>query len=373
NIDDIIVFHKDGKYKIIRVSEKTFIGTDILHVDIFKKNDTRTIYNTVYRDGKGGVNYIKRFNVTGVARDKDYDLTQGKQGSKILYFTANTNGEAETIRVQLKPAAHLKKMEFAYDFSTLMVKSRAARGNLLTKYEVKSISLKQKGHSTLGGRKVWFDPDVLRLNYDGQGRYLDEFKDDDRILVVTNSGNYYLTTFDLTAHFDDDIRVIEKFDAEKVWTLVFWNAEQGFYYGKRFTMDAQMKAQNFLGDNEESRIVLLSDRSEPVFSVRYEEEWREPATLEMTDFIAVKSPRAKGKRLTTLPVTAIEDITPEQEEEPEKSEDSDNTEQSYSIDNTDTQDNSENTTPPAPHVPLTISSDMPEDSKPVDGSQLSLF
>ena len=373
NIDDIIVFHKDGKYKIIRVSEKTFIGTDILHVDIFKKNDTRTIYNTVYRDGKGGVNYIKRFNVTGVARDKDYDLTQGKQGSKILYFTANTNGEAETIRVQLKPAAHLKKMEFAYDFSTLMVKSRTARGNLLTKYEVKSISLKQKGHSTLGGRKVWFDPDVLRLNYDGQGRYLDEFKDDDRILVVTNSGNYYLTTFDLTAHFDDDIRVIEKFDAEKVWTLVFWNAEQGFYYGKRFTMDAQMKAQNFLGDNEESRIVLLSDRSEPVFSVRYEEEWREPATLEMTDFIAVKSPRAKGKRLTTLPVTAIEDITPEPEEEPEKSDDSDNTEQSYSIDNTDTQDNSENTTPSAPHVPLTISSDMPEDSKPVDDSQLSLF
>ncbi|MBQ7697807.1 MAG: DNA gyrase/topoisomerase IV subunit A, partial [Paludibacteraceae bacterium] len=158
SIDDIIVFHKDGKYKIIRVSDKTFIGTDILHVDIFKKNDTRTIYNIVYRDGKGGVNYVKRFNVTGVARDKEYDLTQGKPGSRILYFTANPNGEAETIRIQLKPAAHLKKMEFAYDMSTLMVKSRSARGNLLSKYEIKSITLKQKGHSTLGGRKVWFDP-----------------------------------------------------------------------------------------------------------------------------------------------------------------------------------------------------------------------
>jgi topoisomerase-4 subunit A len=246
-----------------------------------------------------------------------------------------------------------------------MVKSRSARGNLLTKYEVKAVSLKQKGHSTLGGRKVWFDPDVLRLNYDGQGTYLGEFKDDDRILVITRSGNYYLNTFDLTAHFDDDIRVIERFDPDKVWTLVFWNAELNFYYAKRFTLDAQLKPQNFLGDNAESRIELLSDRNDPVVLVKYEEEWREPMTLNMTDFIAVKSPRAKGKRLTTLPVTAIEDITPEPVEELEPSE---------TPEGSDNSENTDNSASPTPsHVPLTISSDLPEDSKPVDGNQLSLF
>ncbi len=172
DLDDIIVFHRDGKYKIVRVAEKIFIGTDILHVDIFKKNDTRTIYNVVYRDGRGGVYYMKRFYVTGVARDKEYDLTQGKAGSRVVYFTANPNGEAEVIKVALKPALHLKKLEVSKDLSELAVKSRSARGNLLTKYDVKTITLKQKGRSTLGGRKVWFDPDILRINYDAQGIYL---------------------------------------------------------------------------------------------------------------------------------------------------------------------------------------------------------
>ena len=200
DIDDVIVFHKDGKYKIMRVAEKLFVGTDILHIAIFKKNDDRTVYNVVYRDGKGGVYYMKRFNVMGVSRDKEYDLTQGKPGSKVIYFTANPNGEAEVIRVALKPALHLKKMEVCKDLSDLAVKSRSARGNVLTKYEVKSVTLKQKGHSTLGGRKVWFDPDVLRINYDAQGNYLGEFWDEDRIIVITTAGEYYLTTFDLTAH-----------------------------------------------------------------------------------------------------------------------------------------------------------------------------
>lgn len=317
DIDDVIVFHKDGKYKIMRVAEKLFVGTDILHIAIFKKNDDRTVYNVVYRDGKGGVYYMKRFNVMGVSRDKEYDLTQGKPGSKVIYFTANPNGEAEVIRVALKPALHLKKMEVCKDLSDLAVKSRSARGNVLTKYEVKSVTLKQKGHSTLGGRKVWFDPDVLRINYDAQGRYLGEFWDEDRILVITTAGEYYLTTFDLTAHFDQNILRIEKFDPDKIWSLALWNADQKYYYAKRFSLadDANFKPQSMLGDNKDSRIVLLSDREEATFRVLFADETREPMDVVMADFIDAKSPKAKGKRLTTLEVAKIEDITPEPVEE----------------------------------------------------------
>ena len=310
DIDDIIVFHKDGKYKVMRVADKIFIGTDVLHIAIFRRNDDRTVYNVVYRDGKNGLYYMKRFNVTGVSRDKDYDLTQGKPGSKIIYFTANPNGEAEVIRILLKPALHLKKAEVYKDLSELAVKSRSARGNLLTKFEVKSITLKQKGHSTLGGRKVWFDPDVLRINYDGQGTYLGEFDDEDRILVISTEGDYSLTTFDLTAHFEPNILRIEKFDAEKIWTLALWNADQQFYYAKRFAIDATNKTQNFLGDNKESRIVVLSDQPAPIFRIVFADENREAQEITMADFIDSKSPKAKGKRLSTLEIKAIEDITP---------------------------------------------------------------
>lgn len=322
DLDDLIIFHKDGKYKIIRVAEKIFIGTDILHVDIFKKNDTRTIYNVVYRDGKAGEYYMKRFFVTGIVRDKEYDLTTGKAGSKVVYFTANPNGEAEVIRVQLKPALHLKKLEVLKDLSELAVKSRSARGNLLTKYDIKSISLKQKGHSTLGGRQVWFDPDVLRINYDGQGMFLGEFLDEDRILVVTTKGDYYLTTFELTAHFDDNIYRIEKFDPQKIWSVALWNADLGYYYAKRFQFDAQLKSQNFLGEDDRSQWVAISDREQATFLVTFKDEHREPMTLVMSEFIDSKSPKAKGKRISTLDIAKIEDITPEPEipETPEKPE-----------------------------------------------------
>ncbi len=319
DLDDIIVFHKDGKYKVSKVTEKSFIGTDILYVAIFKKNDTRTIYNVVYKDGKGGTYFMKRFNVTGVARDKEYDLTQGKPGSKVVYFTANPNGEAEVIRVQLKPALHLKKLEVNKDLSELAVKSRSARGNVLTKYDIKSITLKQKGHSTLGGRKVWFDPDILRINYDGQGRYLGEFQDEDRILVITNKGDYYLTTFELTAHFEDNIYRMEKYDPEKVWSVALWNAELGYYYAKRFTFDASLKSQNLLGEDDRSQMTVISDREEATFLVTFKDENRAPLTLVMSEFIEAKSPKAKGKRISTLEIAKIEDITPQPEPEPEES------------------------------------------------------
>jgi topoisomerase-4 subunit A len=357
DIDEVIIFHKNGKYKVVKVADKVFVGTDIIHIDIYRKNDNRTIYNAIYRDGRGGIYYMKRFAVTGVARDKEYDLTQGKPQSRVMYFTANPNGEAEVIKIQLKPALHLKKMEVIKDLSELAIKSRTARGNVLTKYDVKSITLKQKGHSTLGGRKVWFDPDILRLNYDGQGMYLGEFTDDDRILVITNNGGYYLTNFDLTAHFDQNIWRIEKFDSEKVWSLAMWNADLGYFYGKRFVMDAQTKLQNMLGENSDSKMTILTDRDEALFRITFADENRPPIEVLMSDFIEAKSPKAKGKRFSTLDIAKIEDITPEPEVIEEVAED----------DNAD-----EEEAAPIVDVPFTISNEVPEDSKPVD-EQLSLF
>ena len=375
DLDDIIVFHRDGKYKIVRVAEKIFIGTDILHVDIFKKNDTRTIYNVVYRDGRGGVYYMKRFYVTGVARDKEYDLTQGKSGSRVVYFTANPNGEAEVIKVALKPALHLKKLEVSKDLSELAVKSRSARGNLLTKYDVKSITLKQKGRSTLGGRKVWFDPDVLRINYDAQGMYLGEFQDDDRVLVIMQNGDYFLNTFEETAHFEQGWLRIEKFDPEKIWSVALWNAELGYYYGKRFQLDATPKTQNFLGDNSDSKLVAINDREEAVFRVTFKDEFRAPLDLIMAEFIDSKSPKAKGKRISTLDIASIVDITPEPEPEPEP-EEPETPEEPEAKEEVPTSDDSDSSASvePITDVPLIITNEVPEDSKPVDTEeQLSLF
>ncbi len=314
-LDDILVFYKDGRYKIVKVADKLFIGTDILHVAVFKKNDVRTIYNVVYRDGKNGYYFIKRFAVTGMTRDKEYDLTQGKPNSKVIYFSVNPNGEAETIKVLLKPTLRLRNTKLLKDFKSIEVKGRASRGNILSKHEIKSIILDKKGGSTLGGRQVWYDPDVLRLNYDGLGKYLGEFAEDDKILVINKKGGYYLTSFDLTAHFDDDVLVIEKYDANKVWSLAMWNEELGFYYGKRFLIDDTTKIQNMLGEDENSRIVVLSDREEATFLIHFQDNKRPEETVVMSEFIDVKSTQAKGKRLTTYPVELIEDITPEPIEE----------------------------------------------------------
>ncbi|MCQ2348490.1 MAG: DNA gyrase/topoisomerase IV subunit A [Paludibacteraceae bacterium] len=364
DLDDVIIFYKDGKYKVVHVAEKAFVGTNIIHIDIFRKNDTRTIYNVVYRDGKGGVYYMKRFNVTGVTRDKEYDLTAGKPGSKVMYFTANPNGEAEVIRVTLKPALHLKKLEVCKDLSELAVKGRSSRGNVLTKYDVKSIVMKSKGHSTLGGRKVWFDPDILRINYDGQGTYLGEFADEDRILVIMQNGDYFLNTFEETAHFEPNWLRIEKYDPDKVWSLALWNADLGYYYAKRFVFDATPKPQNMLGENIDNRIELLSDREEATFLVHYKDDFREDLTLLMSEFIEPKSPKAKGKRISTLDIVSIEDITPEPEPEPEPEAE------------TETEVEAENeaaaTEEPVVDVPFTITNELPEDSQTVD-NQLTLF
>ena len=368
DLDEVIIFHKDGKYKIVKVAEKIFVGTDILHIDIFRKNDTRTIYNVIYRDGKKGTYFMKRFNVTGVARDKEYDLTMGTPGSKVIYFTANPNGEAEVINVTLKPQLHLKKLEVCKDLSELAVKGRGSRGNVLTKYDVKSIVLKSKGHSTLGGRKVWFDPDVLRINYDGLGMYLGEFVEEDRILVMMPNGDYFLNTFEETAHFENGWLRIEKYDPDKVWSVALWNAELGYYYGKRCILDAQPKPQNILGEDDENRLAAISDREEATFRVHFKDDFRADMDIVMSEFIDAKSAKAKGKRISTLDIASIEDITPEPEpeepEEPEMPDTPDTPEEP-------TSSNQEGT--PIVDVPFEINADVPEDSQTVDDNQLSLF
>lgn len=320
DIDDVIIFYKDGKYKIVRISDKLFVGKNILYVNIFKKNDKRTIYNVIYRDGKEGYHYIKRFNVTSMIRDREYDVTQGNPGSKIVYFSANPNGEAEIIKVTLRPNPRIKKLIFERDFSEINIKGRQSMGNLLTKFEVHKITLKQRGGSTLGGRKVWFDHDVLRLNYDGRGQYLGEFQSSDCILVIHKNGDFYTTDFDLNNHYDPDIQYIEKFEAEKVWTAVLYDADQQNYpYLKRFTFEASSKRQNYLGENKHNQQILLSQQVYPRIQVIFggHDSFREAQIIEASDFVGVKSFKAKGKRLTTYSVDHIKELEPTRMPEPE--------------------------------------------------------
>ncbi len=313
DIDDVIIFFRDGKYKVVKIAEKLFVGKNVLYINVFKKNDNRTIYNVIYRDGKVSPHYIKRFAVTGVTRDKEYDVTQGTPGSRIVYFSANPNGEAETIKVILKPKPRQKLLVFDKDFSEIAIKGRQSMGNILTKAEIHKISLKQKGGSTLGGREVWFDRDVLRLNYDGRGELLGEFFANDLILVVRQNGEFYTTNFDLSNHYEDNIVIIEKFNPNKVWSAALYDAEQdGKPYLKRFTFEETSKKMNFLGDNPKSNLILLTDEIYPRIEVIFDghDSFREPMIVDVEEFIAVKSYKAKGKRLTTYEIRTINELDP---------------------------------------------------------------
>ena len=329
DLDDVIIFYRDGKYKVIRIADKVFVGKGVLHVQVFKKNDKRTIYNVVYRDGKTGPYYIKRFNVTSITRDKEYDVTLGTPGSKINYFTANPNGEAELIKITLDPNPDKKKQNIFMerDFASILIKGRAAKGNLLTKESIHRISLKSHGHSTLGGRKVWFDPDVNRINYEDHGRYLGEFSDQDSILVILKNGEFYITNFDASNHYEDNILRIEKFDADKPWTAVIFDADnQGYPYLKRFQMEASKRHQNFIGDNPDSQMVLLTDVAFPRIQITYggADAARGTEEIDAEQFVGVKGFKAKGKRLTTWTVDKIEELEPTRLPEEEKTDDESN-------------------------------------------------
>ncbi|MDD7760589.1 MAG: DNA gyrase/topoisomerase IV subunit A [Bacteroidales bacterium] len=319
DIDDIIIFFKDGKYKIVKVADKVYVGKNILYLNVFKRNDLRTIYNLVYQDGKGGPVLMKRFAVTSLTRDREYDMTRGTKGSKIWWFSANPNGEAEILRVTLKEKPRLKKLQFDVDFADIAVKGKGAIGNLVTRNDVHRISLKERGTSTLGGREVWFDPDVLRLNYDGRGFSLGEFFGNDLVLVVLKNGQFYTSTFDATNHYEDNILFIEKFRPKVVWTAVLNDADQGYPYIKRFAFEATAKKQSFIGENADSQLLLISDKKYPRFRVVFGgvDEFREPLVVDAVDYIGEKSYKAKGKRLTTYTVGNIEEIEPREVPEEE--------------------------------------------------------
>ena len=312
DIDDIIVIRKDGTYLITKVAEKQFVGKDVIHAQVFLRNDTRTIYNVAYQDGREGPYYVKRCALTGLTRDKEYNLGRGTAGTKILYLSVNPNGEAEVIRVYHKPKARLKKLTFDFDFGELAIKGRGSMGNILTKNAVHKITLKEKGLSTLGGRKLWFDDAVMRLNADGRGKFLGEFASEEMLLVVTRGGWYRTSGTDLSSHFEDDLLLLEKFRETKIFSAVYWDQEQEFYYVKRFAFEESDRLQCFVADSEGSRLVSLTEVEYPRFELKFggKNEGRKQEIIEVAEFIGVKSFRAKGRRLSNYSVANIRELEP---------------------------------------------------------------
>lgn len=318
DIDDVIVFLKDGRYVITKVAEKAFIGPDIIHAQIFKKNDERTIYNAIYQDGKGGPSYIKRFAVTGITRDKEYHVTRGTPHSTVLYLSANPNGEAETVTVHLKPRPRLRKYHFDADFKTIAIKGRNSMGNTVTKYPVFRVTLKESGVSTLGGRNIWFDTDVNRLNTDERGKYLGEFSGDDHIIAVSGTGHFSIHGFDLTTHFDPNIIHIEKYKPGKIYTAIYYDGEDQFYYVKRFDVEISEKQLLFISEHSDSRLVHFFTQSHPRIEISFGGRKNGiDEIIELSDFIGVKSYKAHGKRLTTSVIETITPLEPLIPDEPE--------------------------------------------------------
>lgn len=313
-LDDIIIFYKDGHYKIVKAQDKLFVGKDVLYLNVFRRKDERTIYNVIYQLGKDGPYMMKRFYTTGLTRDKEYDLVPNRRDIKVKYFSANPNGEAEVVKVVLVPRRGLKKLQIDIDFAKLAVKGRSTMGNVVTRNEVQRISLKSQGASTLGGIQVWFDPDVLRLNYEGRGNFIGEFAGDDQVLVITKTGEFYVTGYQTTNHYESDILRIEKFDPEKVWTAILNDADQGYPYIKRFRFEPTARRQRFLTDNEKSTLIALSDNYGAMFRVTFGEgdSFREPMDVDADEFIGIKSFKARGKRLTTYNIASVEELEPKE-------------------------------------------------------------
>jgi topoisomerase IV subunit A len=319
DLDEIIVFREDGKFTVSKVAEKTFAGKGIIHAQVFKKNDERTVYNLIYKDGESGTAYVKRFSVLGVTRDKEYDLTKGSKGSRVLYFTANPNGEAEIVTVQLKPHSKLKKLQLDLDFALQAIKGRSSMGNIVTKYPVKKVVLKSKGVSTLAGRKIWFDDILKRLNADGRGKYLGEFDGDDKILTVSREGIYELSSFDLSNHFDDHLKIIEKYNPEKVFSVIYLEGKSKNYYLKRFMFEnvSVGKKTSIISEESGSKLILISGSRAPVVKfelLKGKTQSPEEVELNLADAIDVKGMKAMGNRLSQHEVKKIELLATEEEE-----------------------------------------------------------
>lgn len=327
DIDDILIIYRDGTYKIVKVQDKLFIGKKVQHIGLFKKDDRRTIYNLIYRNGKEGEYYKKRFFIKGLTREKIYNMTKGAEGSKIEYLSVNPNGEAEVVKVTLtgKPNATgrpPRNRELLVDFADLALKGKDSLGNLVTKFPVKSVTLEKRGGSTLGGREVWFDRDVLRLNYDGRGESLGIFQGDDSVLVITKDGQFYTTSYSDENHYDDNILRIEKFSPDKVWTAALYDASLGNPYLKRFKIEPSAKPQRYVGSDEKSELILLTDTLYPRLEVKFggNDAVRPPLEIDAEEFIGLKSYKAKGKRITTYNLESITELEPTRFPEPEMEE-----------------------------------------------------
>ncbi len=320
DIDDIIVFMQDGTFKVSKISDKAFFGPNIIHIGIFRKNDERTIYNVAYRDGETNVTYIKRFPATGITRDKEYNVTLGTPKTKIMYFSANPNGEAEIVKVYLRQDLHLRKPIFEVDFSTLAIKGKLSKGNILTKHPTSKIVKIEDGVSTLGGRKIYYNEETKRLNDGGYGTYLGEFKGSDRILVITEDGKFALTTFDLSNHYEFPIIRIEKYDERKIWTALVYDAEQDLNYIKRFKIEETSKYVSFLPEAEESKLIKISDDRFPQLCLSFggKHASRDMEYIDVDEFIGVKNYKAKGKRVSTFTIDMMEFVEPLQKELPEE-------------------------------------------------------
>jgi topoisomerase-4 subunit A len=322
DIDDIIVFREDGTFAVTRVVEKAFVGKNVIHIDVFKKNDDRTVYHIVYQDGRMGAVYVKRFAVTGVVRDKDYVLTKGTAGSKVLYFTVNPNGESEIIKVSLKPKPRLKKLHFDFDFSELAIKGRSSQGNVLSKNAVKTIVQGERGFSTLGARDIWYDDSVMRLNTDQRGLYLGAFKEADRILTLTKSGFYRLMSFDLSNHFEEDMSLIEKFNPSKALTVIYYSDLKKAHFVKRFIPEFSDKKACLFPEEDGNKFVATSADKRPQIYVEYDNEGVkkpvEPEEIILDEFVEVMGPKAKGKKLGSNPVKSITWLEPIPVEEVEE-------------------------------------------------------
>ncbi len=310
DIDDIIVFREDGKMLVTRVDAKTFVGKGIIHVAVFKKNDKRTIYNMIYRDGPRGTSYMKRFYVSGITRDKEYDLTQGKKGSKVLYFSANPNGEAETVQIQLRPTGKTKKLRWDLDFSELAIKGRQSKGNIVSKNPIRKIIFKEEGVSTLKPRKLWFDDSVMRLNTDGRGELLGEFKPTDRLLVINQHGNLKTVIPDLSMHFDNDIIILEKWIPEKPITVVYFDGKRERYYLKRFLVEKPGKSEVIISGDPQSRLELVVTDYRPVFEIVFSKRSLEPKRVVADEFIDIKGITALGNLLTKEKIKSVNALEP---------------------------------------------------------------
>ena len=313
DLSEIIVIGKDGKYRVTKVADKAFFGKDLLWAGVFNRNDARTIYNVIYREGKGPVHYAKRFAITSITRDKEYDITTGAEGSKILWFSVNHNGEAETVKISLRPKKGIKKSQIEYDFSTLGIKGRTSRGNLVTKYPVQKIQLKSKGVTTLGGKDIWYDPDIQRLNEDGRGEHIGQYSGNDRVLAIFSDGSYYTTNYELVNKYQGDVIRIGKLDPNRTFTVLYWDNAAKAYYIKRFSfVESNNTPVSFISDAKGSKLIDLSDDLHPQVKLTFggRQEGREAEVIDAEEFIAKKGLTAKGKKCSSLDLKAVEFIEP---------------------------------------------------------------